>query len=630
MNLLFTLRKKGNYLNSHEHAKPVRSGTENTNYLPCKHCLGYYSSKNLWRHIKQCDANPSKGASAKNAKSEAQNFLIRTLKVDDHLKDEVFPRMRADQISLTAKKDKLICAFASRYLKIHRDKHFVLVASRKMRELARLLIEMQKLDTSLNDLFQCLKPEHYDKLVSATKAASKYDYEKRSYQSPTFALNMGTVLKQCCDIALMHVLKRSVLFPTISSANVEANLKSLIDLIASNWKFDISNQAACDLNIKKWNKVTLIPLASDLKLLKDCLIQKAESALSDLKKNNHDAKAYNTLLETVYCRILLLNRRRPGELQRLFTSTYMSAMQNQSSQTYEEFSEAVSETEKILITKFKRIVIKGKRGRGVPVLISKDVQEHVDVMLEYRNHVFRKTNLYLFGNPNTGQPITGYKILKKYVTLCGAKNPDALTCTRLRKHLATLTQLFNLTENDMEQLASFMGHTLGIHRSSYRLPDDVYQTSKISKLLILMEKGEAGQFKGKTLDEINLNLEENVLEEPEENLLEEPEETTEILADDNIIPNDDEQNKICSGIATNYRKKMLPKKKISPKRKIQRTPWTQDQKNIVTNYFKTHITQKKPPKQAECEELISKNSAILRNKDWLKIKVFVQNIYRKK
>ncbi|CAH1106930.1 unnamed protein product [Psylliodes chrysocephalus] len=62
------------------------------------------------------------------------------------------------------------------------------------------------------------------------------------------------------------------------------------------------------------------------------------------------------------------------------------------------------------------------------------------------------------------------------------------------------TQLCNMNENDMEQLASFMGHTLGIHRSSYRLPDDIYQIAKISKLLILMKKGEAGQFKGKTLD----------------------------------------------------------------------------------------------------------------------------------
>ncbi|KAJ8943729.1 hypothetical protein NQ314_009666 [Rhamnusium bicolor] len=111
------------------------------------------------------------------------------------------------------------------------------------------------------------------------------------------------------------------------------------------------------------------------------------------------------------------------------------------------------------------------------------------------------------------EPIIGYEVLRKYATLCGAKNPDTLTCTQLRKHLATLIQLFNMTENDIEQLASFTAHTLGIHRTSYRLPDDIYQTARISKLLLFMEKGKAGQFMCKSLDEINLNLEDDLMEQ---------------------------------------------------------------------------------------------------------------------
>ncbi|KAG5863593.1 hypothetical protein JTB14_005010 [Gonioctena quinquepunctata] len=375
--------------------------------------------------------------------------------------------MRADRVSLVAKKDPLICAFAARYLKIHREKHFVTIASRKMRELARLLIEAKIFKPSIKDFFGALRPENYDVLVSATKAASKFDTNKQRYQSPTFALNMGTTLKQCCDIALVHTLKKSNLLPTIQTANAEAELKTLVQLIEGNWRFDVSSQAASDLNIQKWNKVSLVPLATDLKLLKECLLNKANAALSKLEENSHDQQSYITLLETIYCRLLLLNRRRPGELQRLFLETYKSAILNRNSQAYEEFSEAISETEKILMNKFKRIVIRGKRGRGVPVLISGDVQEHLDIILKYRHNCFQRPNDYLFGNPTTGGPIIGYKVLRKYALLCGAKNPDSLTCTRLRKHLATLTQLFNMSENDMEQLASFMGHTLGIHRASY-------------------------------------------------------------------------------------------------------------------------------------------------------------------
>ena len=92
----------------------------------------------------------------------------------------------------------------------------------------------------------------------------------------------------------------------------------------------------------------------------------------------------------------------------------------------------------------------------------------------------------------------------------GAKNLKAISSTKLRKHLATLTQLFNMTENDIEQLSNFMGHTTGVHRRNYRLPDDIYQTVKISKLLLLMEDGKADAYKGKSLDEINLNMEEEL------------------------------------------------------------------------------------------------------------------------
>jgi hypothetical protein len=39
----------------------------------------------------------------------------------------------------------------------------------------------------------------------------------------------------------------------------------------------------------------------------------------------------------------------------------------------------------------------------------------------------------------------------------------------------------------------------------YRLPEDVYQTAKISKLLILMDKGVGHKFKGESLNEIDID-----------------------------------------------------------------------------------------------------------------------------
>ncbi|CAH1994242.1 unnamed protein product, partial [Acanthoscelides obtectus] len=82
--LLFALRKKGKFINSTplrgEGIKPVRKGAEKTEYLPCIHCMGYYSAKNLWRHRKQCDANPEKGSSGKRSQALGQTLLLGNIK----------------------------------------------------------------------------------------------------------------------------------------------------------------------------------------------------------------------------------------------------------------------------------------------------------------------------------------------------------------------------------------------------------------------------------------------------------------------------------------------------------------------------------------------------------------------
>lgn len=485
--LLTLLRKKGNYLVSSIHPKAMKKSVFNECLLPCPGCYGYYSSKQLWRHKKYCEK--------KIDKSTSQNLFLKHLKIDPVLRDSVFPRMRPDTISLVAKKDVLICAFAARYVKVHREKHCINVATRKMRELAKLLIEVKKMNPAIQQLADALKPTMFDSLVSATKLVAKYDVEKESFGIPSYALHIGTTLKQCCEIAIVQALKRKDSYADVNAAETEADIKTLIQLIDAHWRFEISSQAATDLNTNKYNKVTVVPLATDLRILKNYLVVEAERAVQMLEANNEDTPAYTILLETVFCRVLLLNRRRPGELQRLPLHLYEKYENNP--QNYEEFCEAVTPSENILMKKFKRIVIRGKRDRGVPVLFSPDVQIHIDLLRKYRNNFINKKNLYLFANTNTTGPICGYKTVRKYAIKCGAKNPNAITATRLRKHLATLTQLLCMSDSDIEQLATFMGHTVGVNKGSYRLPDDVYHTSKISKLSLLMEKVEATQYRKK-------------------------------------------------------------------------------------------------------------------------------------
>lgn len=231
----------------------------------------------------------------------------------------------------------------------------------------------------------------------------------------------------------------------------------------------------------------------------------------------------------------------------------------------------------------------------------------------------------MFAKPGSESTLCGYKVLKKYATACGAQNPTAITTTKLRKHLATLTQMFNLKESDIEQLANFMGHTQAVHRQNYRLPDDVYQTAKLSKLLLLMESGKADSFKGKCLDDINLDLEQDLLENSEDHDNCDGDELMEYDA----IPLTERTNETDFTVDNPIITPKPLNDVTNVKKKRNLVPWTTEQKNIVKKFFSKHIKNKQPPKRHECEELRSQHPEVLHNKDWLKIKVFVQNAYTK-
>lgn len=79
-----------------------------------------------------------------------------------------------------------------------------------------------------------------------------------------------------------------------------------------------------------------------------------------------------------------------------------------------------------------------------------------------------------------------------------------------------------------------------------------------------------------------------------------------------------------SFFSANYR----PNKKDMKKLKIERIPWTQKQKEVITNFFKTHIKNKRAPRKQEVEELINRHKTLFKEKNWVKIKAFVYNCYK--
>lgn len=325
-------------------------------------------------------------------------------------------------------------------------------------------------------------------------------------------------------------------------------------------------------------------------------------SIRDLK-NEKNSKAFRTLTEGVFCSLLLFNRRRVGELQRIPLQIYLN---HSDSNWSKEFEKVLTPSEKLLINTLKRIVIKGKRGRGVPVLFDKISVEGLQVLIEKRNDYFEHYNEYLFALPGTKTCLSGYHVFRKHAALAlgDVNKSKCLTSTRLRKHLATICQILKMGTDELEQLAQFMGHTSKTHNEWYRLPSDIYQTAKISKILLLSQNNGINQYKGCNLQEINIS--EDIIESSQ----------CDSENEDNIEVPIEEPTTSSVNLTT-------PKK-----RKRHVNPWSDKEKKVTEMFFNKHIDEKKPPKKAEVQKLKEMYPDLFRNREWTTIKVYVQNKYK--
>ena len=126
----------------------------------------------------------------------------------------------------------------------------------------------------------------------------------------------------------------------------------------------------------------------------------------------------------------------------------------------------------------------------------------IDLLCTCRERVgVNRNNKYLFSRALYGSVshIRGSDSIRTFSEEGGAQEPKLLWSTKLRKQIATLSQILNLRDNEMDLLADFWGHTIRSHRSVYRLPEQTLQVAKVSKVLLSLDKGDFSEQSGKIL-----------------------------------------------------------------------------------------------------------------------------------
>ena len=505
------LLNEGNYvhnievLSSHSgeiipRKRPASTSMGPETFIPCEYCKSMFVKKCLWKHRKTCPFKLESLADSADGHVQGRGCLLLPISPDasDELKRDILSAMQQDEVTAALRRDNLIMKFGSRlHFKHSHLPHRWQYVRDRVRQMGRLLVEMRK-TTTIKCLTDCLIPEQFGNVVKAVRSVCGFNPETHLYRTPSLALKIGHSLKECCRIEI-----NSCAVLGSSADEMKGRFEQFLHLCDGEWSHEVSSHALRSLSQRRFNKPTILPLAEDVRTLHDYLTTKGDTCLKSLSLEPTVA-AWSELGQITLAQVVAFNRRRGGEAQRLLVSAYSSdAVQNVS----EDVSSCLSRVELALCDRFRIIHVEGKRGRKVPVLLTTTMQSQISSLLEMRSVMgVPEANKFVFARRGSLEPIRSSDCLRKFSRECGARNPASLTSTRLRKHVATMSQMLCLREHELDLLAAYMGHDIKVHREFYRLPEETLQVAKVSKLLLAMERGELASLQDRNFDDVNVDV----------------------------------------------------------------------------------------------------------------------------
>ncbi|XP_048048612.1 uncharacterized protein LOC125269706 [Megalobrama amblycephala] len=465
-----------------------------SDYLPCQHCFAMFKKVDLWRHDKTCrDKNENSDVGTKRKRIQSVSSRLLPMQTSSDGIQNVIHNMLQDNITAHVRGDEMICKYGhSLFARKGREQSQHRYIAQKLRELGRFVLAAKKINPKIGGLKDLVDPTKFNLAIEAAREVSHFNPDKTEYGKPSTAVKIGFSLKAATETWIGHCMM-------VSDVVAEKKTKKFKELLDKMWSNYVATNAHSSMEQNKWNKDESVPLTKDILVLQNHLRAIEDKAKADLKQTVTVA-AYKRLSESLLAQVIVFNKKREGEASRITLEMFLKA---DSGQVNKDIYETLSPVEKILSHRLTRMVTRGKRGRKVPVLFLDRTKASIDFMIELRDKVgVLKDNPFLFANIGTTTNIRGCDCLRKFSIECKVDNPQLLRSTNLRKHVATLCQLLDLSNQELEQVAKFMGHDIRVHCNYYRQTDKTFQVAKVGKLLFAMEGG-AEALKGNSLQTLD-------------------------------------------------------------------------------------------------------------------------------
>nr|XP_022330999.1 uncharacterized protein LOC111129143 isoform X1 [Crassostrea virginica] len=637
---LALLRNKGNDLHNKKvlHWKkgellvPRRNGKDKKlhvqNYIPCPNCEEWIVLSSVTNHQIACPASSSRTDFHKGSYMLTVSVLTGriTLKGSKTLRREVIPCMKRDSTAEVALHDDLIVGLGDVWLmkNVDNKRKRKYYSSFHMRLVSRLLQELRKKkDQPLWSFQEALAPANFDLFVESALACGYSDssqLEDDELHHPSTPIKIGFDITRLAGLKLALSIK-------MSDEVGRKEATDFLQLLKMEWSTRVNRISRATLAERNFNRRKPLPDPEDIVKLASYLVTELQKLENDLDPVLADGVKFRRVVMLVQSRLLLYNRRRPGELEALSLEYYRRRSTSLTDSDMSLRQQLTSLERKMLETQ-ELVEIRGKNGTRVPVIIPR---EAVPAMEFLANDITRKKvgiredNIYLFAN-SALDVVRAADSLQDTKSHCDLKYPERVHSTNLRKHCATIAQVIGLKDHEMTWLCRHLGHTRKVHEQYYRTTSGLIERLDVAKLMLLQEGNMHGKFQGKSLKDITfeeiLSKEDPCNEKVQADQAVEDMTVDEMAVDDmavdDVAVDDFEFEDVLGG-------RKRPKK-------TDRVRWTKKEEEEIKEYFSLYFNgkiKKKCPSREHCNIAIQQskeNSGEICRRKWDTLKKKVSNM----
>ncbi|XP_051993547.1 uncharacterized protein LOC127651643 isoform X1 [Xyrauchen texanus] len=387
------------------------------------------------------------------------------------------------------------------------------------------------------------------------------------------------------------------------------------------------------------------PFLSSLSTLVLYLRQLQHSSYLSLSRSPSLAESWRLLCHSSLSLLILYNRHRECEVAKLTIEDYRDCS-TPSSNSISLLESSLSPFEHHVLCHLPRVGILGKRSRVQPLILPPHSEACLDLLLKTSADVgVDPESPYVFSRPyhSPATPLRGTDLLRGLARTSGAKNPSALTAPRARRHVAILTQLLLLEEDEkpagaaVKRLEDFLQREYHVTQSCARIGQDPALLSRVGRVVLYGER-DGVLFKGMSLQHICLEL--DVMSGN----------SADSFSDES--DKEGEKNKERAEVGKKRgcsARRPPPKKRSSPhlsqatpspsgvlkrrssqvksgKRGVLKRPWSEAEREAVETHLKQNIMELRVPAKADCERCLQHCPLLVTNqRDWRAIKFYCHN-----